>query len=116
MNMNNSGFDKVKRGLKTHGYRLYDRVGRHLKIGDQILIHNAPDYKESVLITIIGIAHYKTFQSLYADYFDVDFKYRYRSVNDILKETYRHWYTKEDEEKYGAMAFKFEITKTYSKL
>ena len=33
-NMNSSGFDKIKRGVKHHGYRLYDRVGRHLKIGD----------------------------------------------------------------------------------
>lgn len=116
MKMDGSGFDKIKRGTKTHGYRLYDRVGRHLKIGDEILIRKEPDSKEAVLVTITGIAHYQTFKSLYTDFFDIDFKYRYRSVNDILKETFRHWYSESDEKKYGAMAFKFEVVKTYTKL
>ena len=53
---------------------------------------------------------------MYADFFDVDFKYRYRSINDILKETFHHWYTEKEEKKYGAMVFKFVVTKTFSKL
>lgn len=116
MNMNSSGFDKIKRGVKTHGYRLYDRVGRHLKIGDEILIRLEPELKECVLVEIVGVARYKTFYDMYLDFFDVDFKYRYRSVNDILKETFHHWYTEKEEKKYGAMAFKFVVTKTFSKL
>ena len=53
---------------------------------------------------------------MYTDFFDVDFKYRYRSVNDILKETFRHWYTEEEEREHGAMVFKFQVIKTFSKL
>ena len=116
MNMNSSGFDKIKRGVKTHGYRLYDRVGRHLKIGDEILIRLEPELKECVLVEIVGVARYKTFYDMYIDFFDVDFKYRYRSVNDISKETFHHWYTEKEEKKYGAMAFKLVVTKTFSKL
>ena len=115
-NMNSSGFYKIKRGVKHHGYRLYDRVGRHLKIGDEILIRLEPDLRECILVNIVGIAHYKTFYDLYTDLFDVDFKYRYRSVNDILKENFKHWYTEKEEKKYGAMVFKFEVTKVFSKL
>lgn len=115
-NMKYSGFDKIKRGNKTHGYRLYDAVGEALKIDDEILIRLEPDLKECILVKVTGIAHYKTFYDMYTDFFDVDFKYRYRSVNDILKETFRHWYTEEEEREQGAMVFKFQVIKTFSKL
>ena len=95
-------FDKIESGQKLREYRLYDEKRRTINIGDTIRfvrISNPPKY---LFADVIKIEIFNNWYDCYAQYFEEDFKDRYKTIEEVVDDTYNGgYYTKEDSAKYG---------------
>ena len=93
-------FDKLEKGLKTREYRLYDEKRKLINIGDTIKFVRLPDLDRYLYVDVINIEVFNNWFDCYEKYFD-DFKDRYKTIQDVVDDTYNNYYTKEDSDKYG---------------
>jgi len=103
-------FNQLVDGSKTREYRLYDEKRQKIKLGDVIEFINTNDSKSTVLTKVIGLCVYKSFYTMYEEFFDLDFKNLYDTVEDIVIDTYPI-YSKEQQEKYGGLVLKLKKIK-----
>ena len=95
-------FERMKSGLKTREYRLYDEKRRLINIGDTIRFVKLPLMDEFIYADVSNIEVFSNWYDCYKKYFDEDFKDRYDSVESVIEDTYSGgYYTKEESEKYG---------------
>ena len=95
-------FDRIKSGLKTREYRLYDEKRQQIKVGDTIKFIKLPSGAEYLYAEVAMIEVFKSWYDCYEKYFFEDFKNRYDSIWAVVEDTYNGgYYTKEDSDKYG---------------
>ncbi len=103
-------FEQVRTGEKIREYRLYDEKRKQIKIGDMIIFQNTANLDETVSVLVEEISTFNSFFEMYNSYFDLDFKEQYKSVDDVVTDTYPI-YTKEQQEEYGGVCFKIKKLK-----
>ena len=108
MHLNPNEFEKIKNGIKTREYRLYDKKRQQIKIGDKIEFIKLPNMNESILTTVEGLLIYKNWFSCYEDFFEKDLADYYENIEAAVKDTYKNWWPKEKEEKYGCLIIKIK--------
>jgi len=103
-------FDLIKSGKKTLEVRLYDAKRKKIKLNDIVVFSKRPDFKEKVKAKVIGLLRYNNFIDLFDDCKPelLGFTKRNYTKENFLK-SYRTFYSKEDEKKYGVLAIKFKI-------
>jgi len=109
MKINPEYFELIKAGKKTREYRLYDGRRRAIQGGDIVTLKKLPDLTEEIKVRVIRMSIFATFYDMYNEYFNLDFKDDYNNVQEIVDETYEHFYSKEDEETYGCVALEIEL-------
>ena len=107
MNLYPEPFDLIKAGSKTVEMRLFDEKRRKLSVGGLIVFTNTKT-KEELVVEIIDLKQFDSFESLYLNYKKTDIGYKDDEVanpDDMLS-----YYSIEDIRKYGVVAIEI---KTY---
>ena len=107
MNLYPEPFDLIKAGSKTVEMRLFDEKRRKLSVGGLIVFTNTKT-KEELVVEIIDLKQFDSFESLYLNYKKTDIGYKDDEVanpDDMLS-----YYSIEDVRKYGVVAIEI---KTY---
>lgn len=117
MKLNESPFERIKNGMKTIEFRLYDEKRQQIKIGDQIEFLKLPDLQEKLLVDVVELYREDTFEKL--------FKKLYSDENEeeIIRKSkamYKY-YSVEKEKEYGVFGIKISLISnsfryTYNKL
>ena len=108
MKLNAGEFLKIKTGEKTLEYRLNDEKRKKIRTGDEIEFVKLPYMDETVLTKVQNLYVYKTWTECYKKFFKEDLNRFYRTVNDVVEDTYNNFYSKEEEEKYGCLAIRIK--------
>ncbi|MGI6759401.1 MAG: ASCH domain-containing protein [Bacilli bacterium] len=106
MNLWNDSFQSIKKKTKTIEMRLNDEKRQLLNINDIIVFKNTRT-NEEIKVKVISLKQYKNFDDLYQDCNKIEIGYREdeeANPDDMLA-----YYSKEQIEKYGALAIKVEV-------
>jgi ASC-1-like (ASCH) protein len=106
MNLWNDSFQSIKKKTKTIEMRLNDEKRQLLNINDIIVIKNTRT-NEEIKVKVISLKQSKNFDDLYQDCNKIEIGYREdeeANPDDMLA-----YYSKEQIEKYGALAIKVEV-------
>ena len=103
MSLYPEGFDMIRSGTKTVEVRLYDEKRRKLRTGDRLTFEKLPERTETIETEIIDIKTFPTFEELYRELGFEPLGRADKTMNWMLEKT-RELYSKELEEKHGAVA------------
>lgn len=98
-------FENIKNGTKTVEFRLNDEKRQKIKIGDEIEFTKLPDMNEKITVKVLDLYHANNFKELFTKL--------YEDKDEIERKTESMYtiYTKEEEEKYGALGIKIDLEK-----
>lgn len=109
MKLNPVAFDLIKNNKKNIEVRLYDEKRRNIQIGDEIIFSELPEMENKLKTKVTALLIYKDFYSLYSNSAPEDFGGESWSVEQLVENIYQY-YSKEDEEKYGVLGIKLELS------
>ena len=100
-------FANMERGLRTLELRLYDDKRKLLKPGDQITFKKFPALEQSCVMTVTGLMHYPSFETLIDD---IDVRWLGYEEKDKawLKTAMYEIYTPEEEKEYGVLGIRMK--------
>lgn len=99
-------FNNLKSGKKKREYRLNDEKRKMVRIGDTIRFLKLPDLDEDFVVDVTDIETFDNWFDCYSKYYDEDFKDRYASVEDVVRDTYDGgYYSREESEENGCVVF-----------
>lgn len=118
MHLSEEMFLAMKEGTKTVDVRLFDDKRKLVDIGDYIEFHNGDSH---IKMRVLDIRIEHTFKEIFernTDLWNTSLYYtpeqlgspKEYSLETLIKEMYK-WYSKEQEEKYGVIAFTLEKQK-----
>lgn len=96
-------FYHIKEGCKTIEFRLNDEKRKKIKIGDKIEFSKLPDLVEKITVEVTDLYPEENFEKLFSK-----LGYQKEEIADKVNSMYTI-YTKEAEEKYGALGIKIKI-------
>lgn len=105
MKLKESPFERIKNGTKTIEFRLYDEKRSLIKIGDQIEFSKLPELNEKILVNVLDLYRYESFEKL--------FKRLLNDDEEIQRKTkaMKQFYSDEEEKKYGVLGIKISLVK-----
>ena len=105
MKLQESPFERIKNGIKTVEFRLYDEKRSKIKIGDQIEFAKLPDLQETILVDVLDLYREDTFENL--------FKKLFADEDEIKKKTTSmyQYYSPDEEKQYGVVGIKISLIK-----
>lgn len=106
MHLDEIPFEDIKNDIKDIEYRINDVKRQLIIIGDTITFYKRPLKKESIKVIVTDLKYYKTLLDMYTATFERNFKYKYKSPEDVIKNTF--YYSNEEEKKYGCVAIYFK--------
>lgn len=110
MSLNESPFSKIRNGEKTVELRLYDNKRRKLNVGDKIIFTNLSNSEEQVAVIIKALYIYGSFRELLEDISPERCGNSIDSSVEELVAGMRNYYSEVDEEMYGVLGIKVELT------
>ena len=108
MKLNDGPFKNIKNGTKTIELRLNDEKRQLLKIKDLIEFTNR-ETLEQMLVEIINLYHYPSFEELYKHFDKVAM--RYKEDEEANPKDMEEYYSKEEQEKYGVIGIEIKKLK-----
>ena len=105
MKLNNGPFSNIKNGTKTIELRLNDEKRQLLKIKDLIEFTNR-ETLEQMLVEIINLYHYPSFEELYKHFDKVAMGYK--EDEEANPKDMEEYYSKEEQEKYGVLGIEIK--------
>ncbi len=106
MKLYESGFDDLKSGRKKREYRLNDNKRKLVRVGDTIKFLKLPNLDEEFVVDVKNVETFDNWYDCYSRYYDEDFKDRYNSVEDVVKDIYEGgYYTREESEQNDCVIF-----------
>ena len=109
MKLYDEPFNLIKDGKKTIEVRCNDKKRQKLKVGDKIIFTRYENPADRIRAEIVELRAFNTFRELYSAYSLETFGYNDKTVDDMVKDAY-DIYSKEKEEKYGALAISIKTT------
>lgn len=104
MKLNESPFEKIKKGTKSVEFRLFDEKRQQIKVGDKIEFLKLPDMKEKLLVDVLDLYKENSFEGLFRKIYkgdDAEITRKAQSMYTI--------YSPEDEKKYGVLGIRIKI-------
>ena len=101
-------FETMRSGSKVLEIRLNDEKRQKVKVGDTIIFYKLPEGREKLSVRVLELLHYKDFKSLYQDVPFHQLGCSGKTMEWMLENTYKI-YTREQEEKYGALGIRIEL-------
>ncbi|MDO9390695.1 MAG: ASCH domain-containing protein [bacterium] len=108
MHLLSEPFEEMRSGSKVIEIRLNDEKRQKVKIGDTIVFHKLPEDGEKLSVRVLELLYYKDFKSLYQDVPFHQLGCSGKTMGWMLENTYKI-YTREQEEKYGALGIRIEL-------
>ena len=105
MNVAAVPFEKICNGSKIIESRLFDEKRQAIRLGDEILFHQADDTTNVVKMKVVDLLRYSSFEQLFASHNPEIFGGT--SVTELLREI-KQFYSDEDEEKYGVVGIRLQ--------
>ena len=109
MQLHQEPFEKVKNGTKTIELRLNDEKRRRIRTGDCITFLNRADSAESLTARVIALYPFSSFEELYRT-LPLD-RCGYAEGEAAAASDMDLYYTREEQERYGAVGIELEILK-----
>lgn len=109
MKLNKIPYEKIKSKSKIWEIRLNDDKRKSINIGDSILFKKLPDCLEGFVAKVVDKKYFNTFEDIskVLDLKDVGFDENANAQTCV--DTYREYYSQDDEQKYGVVAFKLKL-------
>lgn len=108
MKLSSEHFDKVKSGSKTYEVRLYDENRQKIGVGDNIIFKREPDLLDGVIVRVVDVKKFDTFEQMASILSLQSIGFDGKNASQVSK-YFLKMYSKSDEQKYGVVAFKFEL-------
>lgn len=106
MKLYESNFNDLKIGKKKREYRINDNKRKLVRIGDTIKFLKLPHLDEEFVVDVENIEIFDNLFDCYSKYYEEDFKDKYDSVEDVVKDTFDKGYSsKEEIEENGCVIF-----------
>ena len=102
MKLQEKYFNYMLNGTKKIELRLNDEKRRKIKIGDKIRFLKMPDLKEELIVEVMDLLCYDSFESLFKDY-DISLLSDISMTKEELLNILNEFYTKEEQQKYGVL-------------
>lgn len=103
-------YQNVLDGQKIYEGRLNDEKRKEFNIGDYIEILKDPKREESFKVVIVNKFLFESFREMVEVIDLVKLGFANSSKQEVI-DTYRSFYSKEDEEKYGVVIFELKVIK-----
>lgn len=103
------GFDKIKSGKQTLEIRLNDEKRQQVNVGDLVIFKKEPDCYDGVVAKVVDKKFFKTFLQMAETLPLKDMGFEGLNAEAVDREMHKY-YSKSDEEKYGVVVFKIEVT------
>ena len=102
-------FFRIKEKRKIIEVRLFDEKRQKVSVGDEIEFSLIDNPEEKILVKVIGLSIFKSFNNLYLSFHHSMFGHPHgTTLNEQLKDI-MECYSKENEEKYGSLAIHIEL-------
>lgn len=109
MRLNPVPFEEIKQGKQQIETRLYDYKRRKVKVGDQIKFIKRPAETENLIITVIGLSIFDSFEHLFQATEKTKFGYKESDTLEYQLQCIGKYYSKEDEQTYGVIGIHLKI-------
>ena len=107
MKLQPAPFDLIKSGKKTIEIRLFDEKRKAVRTGDTIIFSKLPDLAQTVVVTVVNLAKFATFQDLLAAYPAERFGV---SEKEGLLASLHTFYTPAEEVRFGVLAIEVQAS------
>lgn len=108
MTLNDGQFELMKRKEKTIEVRCYDEKRKKIKVGDLIIFCKKSDVSNKIYAIVEELKVFKSFEELYRAYPIELFGYSDKTADEMI-EGIGKIYSKERQEKHGALAIKIIV-------
>lgn len=107
MNLLPDPYERIAVGKKTLELRLFDEKRQKLMVGDTIRFSKLPDLSDKLLVEIIGLHRYESFDELLTE-IGLDYLGHDKTKNEVLN-SLQKIYTPEQEKKYGVLGIQITL-------
>lgn len=109
MKINDSAFERMKKGTKKREYRVNDEKRKQVRIGDIIEFQKISNQDEKILMDVKEIELYNSLEDAICSHFEEDFSNRHSDINSAINSFYeKGYYDKEEIDKNGMIVFKIK--------
>lgn len=109
MNLNPEPFELIRSGKKTIELRLNDEKRKAISVGDTIVFTNTEDNGKQIFATVKALHKFRNFAELYDNLPLLKCGYTEDDINRAKPEDMNIYYSKELEEKYGALGIELNL-------
>lgn len=109
MKLYSEPFQKISKREKSIEVRLLDEKRQKIGIGDIIEFLNYDDNSKKILCKVTKLSKFETFEELYSNFSPKKFGHPEKITLEHQIQDIRKIYTKEKEEKYGALGIHIEL-------
>ena len=99
-------FEMIRNGTKTIELRLYDEKRRKIRIGDDIVFIHAGNRNETLKAKVMDLFVFDSFAELYKALPLLECGYTKEDIDTASPEDMDLYYSREEQQKYGAVGIK----------
>ena len=108
MKLKSEFFDQVKSGKKIYEVRLNDEKRQKIGIVDSIIFKKEPELIDGVIVKVTDVKLFDTFEQMAMTLSLSSVGFDKKNASQVSR-FYRTIYSKEDEKKYGVVAYRIEL-------
>lgn len=99
--------DSIRKGVKTHEYRLANEKNRKIKKGDILTLVSLDNFEDYTRVFVDSVEFYANFEDALAGKWQTDFEGLFDTFDDLLAE-FNSYYQNIDIEKYGVVVYEIK--------
>lgn len=115
MKLNVEAFEGVKSGLQKYEARLLDEKRSSISVGDTITFYKLPELTEKISVSVVRIIKAKNFEKLFLLFPTTDANWPSNYSSDDCARDMLRYYSLEDQERLGVIAFEIALNKVNNK-
>lgn len=108
MHLADEYFDLIKSGEKIFEIRINDEKRQKIEVGDTILFKRQSNSLDGLVVKIIERRQFNSFKEMISRLDFNDIGMSGKDPEEVLQ-LYQSFYSKDEEEKYGVVAFKLQL-------
>lgn len=109
MRLNPIPYEQILNREKTYEIRLNDEKRQIVKVGDTIIFAKRPECKKTMSVLVCEVLKFKSIADMAKKIPNKLIGFETGSRVQDIENCYYAYYTKEEEQKYGVVAFKIKV-------
>lgn len=102
-------FEQIKNKSKIWEVRLNDEKRKNINVGDSILFRKLPDLFDGIVCKVVDKKHFNSFREMSSVLSLQSLGFEEGATADTCVDCYHTYYTPEEEQEFGVVAFKLEL-------